>query len=186
MVLDIFIVLLIAAGVAFGFWKGILNQLLALLGIYLGALLGRFLYEPIGRGLSAATGFDLRLGHLLIFLLILLVVPVLLLLGARALWGSLRLPLDWGQLDLLGGALLGAVVGLLAAIIAVLAVGFLVANNQADSGVVNYPLISQMQYAWSTSSLRLPVVQVGHIFYYALLPNAGTATPDILRVLAPH
>lgn len=186
MVLDIFIVLLIAAGVAFGFWKGILNQGLALLGIYLGALLGRFLYEPLGRGLSAATGFDLRLGQLLIFLLILIVVPVLLLLGAHMLWGNLRLPNAWGQLDLLGGALLGAVVGLLAAMFAVLAVGFLVTSNQASSGVVDYPLFSQMHYIWSTSSLRAPVVQVGHIFYYALLPNAGTNTPDILRVFSPH
>ena len=186
MVLDILIILLIVGGVAFGFWKGLLNQGLALLGIYLGALLGRFLYEPIGRGVTAATGFDLRLAQLLAFLLFLILTPILLLLGARALWGNLRLPRSWGQLDLIGGSLLGMVVGLLAAMMAVLAVGFLVASAHVNAGVATYPLFSQIQAAWMTSSLREPVVLVGHIFYYALLPNAGKTIPDILQVLAPQ
>ncbi len=186
MLLDILIVLVIFAGVGFGFWKGLLNQAVALLGIYLGALLGRFIYEPIGRSLSAATSFDLRLMELVAFLLFLILMPVLLLLGARAMWGSLRLPRAWGQIDLICGSLLGAVVGLLAAMVVVLAVGFLVTSGHISSSVSNLPIFSPLQYAWSTSSLSAPVIKVGHIFYYALLPNAGKTVPDILQVLAPH
>ena len=68
-------------------------------------------------------------------------VSVLRLLGAQARWGSLRLPPVWGQLDMLGGALLGAVVGLLAVLVG----GFLVGSSPASVGGVTVPLRSPLQ-----------------------------------------
>ncbi len=186
MLLDILIILLIIGGVAFGLWKGLLNQGVAILGVYLGALLGRFVYEPIARPLSSVTSLDLRLVQLLVFLIIVIVVPVSFVLLARTLWGSLRLPHAWGQLDLVGGTFLGAVVGLLAAMFLVLMVGFLVTTAHVGENAAHYPLIGQLQGAWSASLLRGPVVVVGHILYYSLLPSVGKTSPDILSVFAPR
>lgn len=185
MLLDILIVLLIIGGVAFGLWKGVLNQGLAILGVYLGALLARFVYEPVARFIVAATSFDLRVVQLLVFLLIIIAVPVALLLAARSLWGSLRLPRAWGQADLVGGMVLGAVVGLMAAMFVVLTFGYLVTSVHAVSAA-NFPLFGQIQAAWSASLLRAAVVQIGHVLYYSLLPNVGKTIPDILQVFAPH
>jgi membrane protein required for colicin V production len=186
MLLDILIVLLIIGGVAFGLWKGLLNQGVAILGVYLGALLGRFIYDPIARPIAATTGFDLHLAQLLAFLLIIIAVPILLLVVARTLWGSLRLPHAWGQADLVGGTALGAVVGLLAAMFVVLTFGFLVTTAHLNSAATTYPLFDQIQAAWSASLLRGPVVEVGHVLYYILLPNVGKSSPDILQVFAPR
>lgn len=186
MLLDILIVLLIIGGVAFGLWKGLLNQGVAILGVYLGALLGRFVYEPVARPLAGVTSLDLRLVQLLVFLIIIIAAPVLFVLLARTLWGSLRLPHAWGQLDLVGGTFLGAVVGLLAAMFLVLMVGFLVTTAHVGENGANYPLIGQLQTAWSASLLRGPVVVVGHILYYSLLPSVGKTSPDILQVFAPR
>jgi uncharacterized membrane protein required for colicin V production len=186
MLLDILIVLLIIGGVAFGLWKGLLNQGLAILGVYLGALLGRFVYEPIARPIAATTTLDLHLVQLLVFLLIIIAVPVVVLVVAHAIWGSLRLPHAWGQVDLVGGTVLGGVVGLLAAMFLVLTFGFLVVTSHLNSVATTYPLFDQIQAAWSASLLRGPVVEVGHILYYSLLPNVGKTSPDILQVFAPR
>jgi membrane protein required for colicin V production len=186
MLLDILITLLIIGGVAFGFWRGLLNQGVAILGVYLGALLGRFVYEPIAQVVAPITSLDLRLIQLLVFLLIIVAVMTLLLIGAHTLWGSLKLPYRWGQADLVGGMLLGAVVGLLAALFLVLTFGFLVTTAHVNSTAANYPLFNLIQAAWSSSLLREPMVQVGHVLYYSLLPNVGKSSPDILRVFAPQ
>ncbi len=186
MLLDVLVVLLVMGGIAFGFWKGLLHQGLAIVGIYLGALLARFVYEPMARPIAAATSFNLRLVQLVIFLLIVIAVPVVVLVVARTLWGPLRLPDTWGQVDLVGGMLLGAVVGLLAALFLALAFGFVVATIQANSSAANYPLFGLIPAAWSASLLRAPLVDVGHLLYYSLLPNVGNTIPDILHVFAPR
>ena len=186
MLLDILIVLLIIGGVAFGLWKGLLNQGIAILGVYLGALLGRFLYDPIARPIAGVTSLDLRLVQLVVFLVIVIAVPILMVVLARTLWGSLRLPRSWGQLDLVGGTFLGAVVGMLAAMFLVLTVGFLVTTAHVSGTAAHYPLVDQLQAAWSASLLRDSVVEVGHILYYSLLPSVGKTAPDILQVFAPR
>jgi uncharacterized membrane protein required for colicin V production len=186
MTLDILIVLCIVAGVGFGFWKGLFNQGLIIVGVYLGALVGRFVYEPIAQPLTDIIHLDLHFAQLLIFLLIVILVPVGLFLAAHALWGSLRLPYAWGQLDLLGGAVLGAVVGLLAAMLLILSAGFLFINSHVSTASANDPLFVSIQSAWSTSRLRDPVVQVGQFVYYSLLPNVGATVPNILQVFAPR
>ncbi|HEY7349417.1 MAG TPA: CvpA family protein [Ktedonobacterales bacterium] len=186
MLLDILILLLIIGGVAFGFWKGLLNQGVAILGVYLGALLGRFAYEPIAHSLAAATALNLHVIQLLVFLALIIMVPVVMLVVARMLWGSLRLPHAWGQADLVGGTVLGAVVGVLAAMFLVLTFGFLVTTAHVNSATASYPLFDQIQAAWTASLLRGPVVEVGHILYYSLLPNVGQTNPDILQVFAPR
>ncbi len=185
MLLDILIVVFIIGGVAFGLWRGLLNQGVAILGIYLGALLGRFVYEPAARSVATVLPLDLRLVQLIVFLLIIIAVPIVLLVVAHTLWGSLRLPYAWGQVDLVGGMLLGAVVGLLAAMFLVLTFGFLVATAHVSSNAANYPLFGQIQAAWTGSLLRAPVVQVGHLLYYSLLPGSGKTSPNILQVFAP-
>jgi uncharacterized membrane protein required for colicin V production len=186
MLLDILIILFIVGGVGFGFWRGVLYLGLALLGVYLGALVGRFVYEPVARSIAGAINFDLNALQLIIFLIVVLAVPALLLVTAHTVWGSLKLPHAWGQLDLIGGMLLGAVVGLLFAMFLVLTFGFLATTTQAASTATNYPLFSALQSTWSSSLLRAPVVQIGHVLYYSLLPNVGKTTPDLLQIFAPR
>ena len=187
MLLDLLIILLVVAGVAFGFWRGIIPLALAIMGIYLGALLARFIYEPVAQAFVQVSGFNVGLARLLVFLLILILVPVLLIILAHTIWGTLRLPQKWGQVDLLGGSLLGAVFGLMAAMVLVLAVGFLVTTSHlSDTQGYQYPFFEQIRATWMSSLLRAPIVQIGHLFYYALLPNAGKSVPDILQVLGPR
>lgn len=186
MFLDILAVLLVVAGVAFGLWKGLLTQVVALIGLYLGALLARFLYEPLANSIVAVVGLDLHLTELLIFLLVLVIVPVVLVVVARNLWEPLRLPYSLGQLDLLGGALVGLLVGVLAAVFLVLLFGYLASLSKYSPNAVHYPLYSQMQTTW-TSSIVQPLVvhQVGHFIYYSLFPKVTADAPDILQVFAP-
>ncbi len=186
MLLDIFITLLVGGGIALGFWRGLLVQMLIIPGIYLGALLARFIYDPIARSIAGLVTFDLTLLQAMVFLLIVVLVPVLLLLLVHVLWGTLRLSDRWGQLDLLGGTLLGGVTGLLAALLVVLAVGFLVMQGQQGPGGTTAPLLDQVRQTWETSRLRAPAVQLGHLVYYSLLPDIGTGVPAILRVFAPR
>lgn len=187
MFLDILAILLVVGGVAFGFWKGLFTQVVVLIGLYLGALVARFLYEPLAHSIVGIIGIDLHLTELLLFLLILVIIPVLLVVVAHSLWGPLRLPYSLGQLDLLGGALAGLLVGLLAAVFLVLLFGYLASLSQYSPDAIHYPLYSQMQTTWSSSIVQSLVVHhVGHIVYYSLLPNVTAATPDILQVFAPR
>jgi uncharacterized membrane protein required for colicin V production len=186
MVLDIVFLLLVVAGVAFGLWKGLLTQVLLIVGLYLGALVARFVYQPVGQSIVAVVGLDLRLTELIIFLFVLVLVPVLLIVGAHSFWGSLRLPYSLGQLDLLGGALVGLLGGMLAGVFLVLLFGYLASLSQYSPDAVHYPLYSQIQATWTSSIVRpLVVHQFGHFVYYSLLPKITADVPDILQVFAP-
>ena len=187
MLLDIFVILLVVAGVAFGLWKGLLTQVVTLVGLYLGALLARFLYEPLARSIISVVGLDLHLTELILFLFIMALVTVLVVMGAHVLWGPLRLPYSLGQLDLLGGALVGLLVGILAGVFLVLLFGYLASLSKYSPEAQHYPLYSQIQTTW-TSSIVQPLVvhNLGHFIYYSLLPKVTTAAPDILQVFAPH
>jgi uncharacterized membrane protein required for colicin V production len=185
--LDLVIILLVIAGVGFGFWKGILVPGLTIVGIYLGALLARFIYQPLAQSFVALVHLDISIAQIVLFLLIVALVPIGLVFGLRSLLGTLKLPAGLGQVDLLGGSILGAVLGLVVAMLVVLAVGFLVTTaNLTESGGLHYPLFDTLQATWARSILRGPIVVVGHLFYYALLPNAGKSVPDILNVFGPH
>lgn len=187
MLLDVLIILLIVAGVGFGFWKGILVPGLTIVGIYLGALLGRFVYQGLAQSLVALVPLNIGVMQLVVFLLIVVLMPLALVFGLRSLLGTLRLPPNLGQVDLLGGSILGGVLGLVVAMLAVLAVGFLVTTaDLTASGGLHYPLFDFLQSTWAGSVLRAPIVVVGHVFYYSLLPNAGKSVPDILNVFGQH
>jgi uncharacterized membrane protein required for colicin V production len=187
MLLDLVIILLVVAGVGFGFWKGLLLPGLMIVGIYLGALLARFIYQGVAQSLVSVVPLNNSVMQIVVFLLVVALVPFGLVFGLRTLLGTLRLPPHLGQVDLLGGSVLGGVLGLVLAMLAVLAVGFLVTTaNLTESGGLHYPLFDALQATWTKSILREPVVVVGHLFYYALLPNAGKTVPDILNVFGPH
>ena len=186
MFLDILALLLVVAGVAYGLWKGLLTLVVVLIGIYLGALVARFVYEPIARSIVAVVMLDLRLTELIVFILILVLVPVLLVIVAHAFWGPLRLPYSLGQPDLVGGALVGLLAGALAAVFLVLLFGYLATLSNYSPDAVHYPLYSQIQSAWSGSLIQPLVVQhIGHYVYYSLFPKATADAPGILQVFAP-
>ncbi|HEY7126257.1 MAG TPA: CvpA family protein [Ktedonobacterales bacterium] len=187
MLLDVLIILLVVGGVGFGFWRGILLPGLTIVGIYLGALLARFVYQSLAQSLSSVLPLNVSIAQVVIFLLIVALVPIGLAFGIRSLMGTLKLPPRLGQVDLLGGSILGGILGLVVAMLAVLAIGFLVTTaDLTESGGLHYPLFDALQATWGASILRGPIVVVGHLFYYALLPNAGKTVPDILNVFIPH
>ena len=187
MFLDILFFALVVAGVAFGLWKGLLTQVVVLVGIYLGALVARFVYEPLARSIVGFLGLDLHLTELVIFVFILVGVPILLVIGIHYLWGSLRLPYSFGQLDLLGGALVGLFVGALAGVFLVLLFGYLASLSKYSPDALHYPLYSQIQSTWTSSIVRpLVIDRVGHVIYYSLLPKLSADAPDILQVFAPR
>jgi hypothetical protein len=77
MLLDVLIILLVVAGVGFGFWKGILLPGLVIVGIYLGALLARFIYQPLASSFVALLPININLAQILVFLLVIAAVPLL-------------------------------------------------------------------------------------------------------------
>jgi membrane protein required for colicin V production len=185
--LDVLIILLVVGGVAFGFWKGMLLQGFIIVGVYVGALLGRFLYQPVAQGVIDLLHFNTMFTQIVVFLLIVALMPLLLIFTMRSLRGTLALPERMEQLDLLGGAVLGAVVGLEMAMLVVLAVGFFVSTADISNATqLHYPLLDEFRATWDRSVLRGPIVTVGQGFYYALLPNAGKTVPDILNVFKPR
>lgn len=106
-VIDIVIVCLLGVGAILGLMKGFLKQLATLLGLVLGLLAARALYEVAAREVFSRLTDNLTVAQVLAFVAIWLLVPVLFWLVA-ALVSRLLEVVSLGWLNRLLGAVLGA------------------------------------------------------------------------------
>ena len=118
--LDILVVLLIGAGVAFGFRRGFAAELLSLIAWILAILALSYFHAPLSLMLQGPVGSG---AWLLAFLLIFGIVFVLGKLASRRLGSRVRRSVV-GPIDRLLGALFGGLKGLIGATLVFLALNF--------------------------------------------------------------
>ena len=119
--LDIFVVLLVGAGLVLGFLRGFVAEILSLFAWILAILALRYFHEPVSKALEGPVGSG---AWLLAFLLIFGFVFVLGKLLSRRLGGRVRRSVV-GPIDRILGGGFGALKGLIIATLAYLALNFL-------------------------------------------------------------
>lgn len=80
--MDVFIFVIFVAGAVLGFWKGFIKQLASIVGLVAGLLLARMLFGVVGEKLAADMGTSVTFSQIVAFILIWLVVPIGLSIGA--------------------------------------------------------------------------------------------------------
>ena len=118
--LDILVVVLVGAGLVFGFLRGFVAEILSLFAWILAILALSYLHEPVSEALAGPVGSG---AWLLSFILIFGIVFILGKLASRRLGGRVRRSVV-GPLDRLLGALFGALKGLIGATLLFLALNF--------------------------------------------------------------
>ena len=118
--LDILVVVLIGAGIVFGFLRGFVAELLSLIAWILAILALSYFHGPVSELLAGPVGSG---AWLLAFLLVFGIVFVLGKLASRRLGGRVRRSVV-GPLDRLLGALFGGLKGLIGATLVFLALNF--------------------------------------------------------------
>ena len=118
--LDILVVVLVGAGVVFGFLRGFVAEILSLFAWILAVLALSYFHAPVSNALQGPVGSG---AWLVAFILVFGLVFVLGKLASRRLGGRVRRSVV-GPLDRLLGALFGALKGLIAATLLFLALNF--------------------------------------------------------------
>ncbi len=104
-VIDIIILVLLLAGAVMGFRKGFIKQLAALAGLFVGLLAAKALYSVVGEKLIGTVTSNPTFAHILAFVLIWIVVPIVFTMVASLLTKALEvIALGWLN-RLLGAAL---------------------------------------------------------------------------------
>lgn len=75
--IDIIIAVLLAIGFIGGLRDGLVKQVAGLAGLIVGLLVGRTMYMPVGSWLRGVFGSSTEVAHIVAFLLILVIVPLL-------------------------------------------------------------------------------------------------------------
>ncbi len=105
-VIDIVILVILAAGMILGYRKGFFKQLSSVLGLVVGLFVARALYVMVGEYLAPHLGTSESVAQILAFLIIWAVVPLLLYVAATMLTKALDI-VHLGIINRFGGALLG-------------------------------------------------------------------------------
>ncbi len=111
-VIDIVILVILAAGMILGYRKGFFKQLSSVVGLVAGLFVARALYVMVGEQLAPHIGTSESVAQVLAFLLIWAVVPMIIYVAATMLTKALDI-VHLGILNRFGGALLGMLLCLL-------------------------------------------------------------------------
>ncbi len=111
-VIDIVILVILAAGMILGYRKGFFKQLSSVVGLVAGLFVARALYVMVGEQLAPHIGTSESVAQVLAFLLIWAVVPMIIYVAATMLTKALDI-VHLGILNRFGGALLGMILCLL-------------------------------------------------------------------------
>ena len=143
--IDIIIAVLLAVGLGLGLKEGLVKQIAGLAGLIGGLLLGRAFYTPVGEWLASALGMSEEASHVVAFIVMLVVVPLLFsLLGWMVEKWLRAASLNWAN-RLLGG-LVGILKFALFAGIIITGIEFfdprdvLIAEEKKESSVLYYPI----------------------------------------------
>lgn len=158
--LDIVILVVIAIGLARGFYSGVIRQAAEIVGIVLSFILALQLMGPLGESISAATGWSQSLARALGFLLIFVAVQVAMYLLARLLErvvGMLRLTV----LNRAAGALLGGFKIALFLSIAFLVLGLINVPNESgrEASTLYEPVAGLVPKTWDFIAEHLPALK---------------------------
>lgn len=163
--IDIIIAVLLALGLISGLRAGLVKQVCSLVGLIAGLLVARALYLPMGDWLTAELGTSPQTAHIVAFILLLVIVPLLFSL------------VGWLVSKILGficlgwlNRLLGGVIGI--AKYALLAGVVLTAIELFDG---RDALISQSQK--DTSVFYYPIYNLTSIFFDEVKDKLGTYVP---------
>lgn len=75
--IDVIIAVLLVVGLIGGIRDGLVKQICGLMGLIVGLLVGKTVYKPVGDWLIGALSLSAEIAHIMAFILILLLVPLL-------------------------------------------------------------------------------------------------------------
>lgn len=164
-VIDIIILVLLLAGAVMGFRKGFIKQLAALAGLFVGLLAAKALYSVVGEKLIGTVTSNPTFAHILAFVLIWIVVPIVFTMVASLLTKALEI-IYLGWINRLLGAALGAVKWLIFISIAICAIEYIDSDNKIIEKKTK-----------ETSALYYPVRDLAGMF----MPAVQDFAEDILN-----
>ncbi|MBE0596276.1 MAG: CvpA family protein [Desulfuromonadales bacterium] len=144
---DLAILILLAAFLIKGLWRGLLRELCSLAGLVCGAVLAFRFHPPLAEWLAQTLGLPLRFWTVAVFLLLFLVTVVFFALLGHLLSRFIKLIFLGGLNRVAGG-----VFGLAQGVVLLALVLFAVART---------PLPASMESPWRDSQLSPPFVQLG-------------------------
>lgn len=106
--IDIVITVLLTIGLVSGLHDGLVKQVASLVGFIAGLLLGRAFCRPVGDALMSLLGMSVEVAHVVAFILILILVPLLFSMVAWLVTRVLR-AICLGWMNRLLGGLVGVV-----------------------------------------------------------------------------
>ena len=160
-IIDIIILILLLAGAITGFRKGFIKQLASLAGLVVGLLAAKMLYGVVADKMIGTITENATFAHILAFVLIWIVVPILFTLVASLLTKAFEI-ISLGWLNRLLGAALGAVKWLLFISLFICVLEYIDSDNQ----IVN-------KETKETSQLYYPVKELAGLFMPAVKDFAG-------------
>ena len=143
--IDIIIAVLLVLGLINGLRDGLVNQVAGLAGLIGGLLIGRAFYLPLGGWLISTFGMADHAAHVIAFILILIIVPLLLNLAGWLVSKLLQF-ICLGWINRLLGGLVGALKFALLVGIIITGIelfdtrGTLVSEAKKESSALYYPL----------------------------------------------
>lgn len=157
--MDTLILIVLLVGAVVGFVQGAFKQIANFLGVTVGIVLAVVLYDRFGQYLASATGTSEGIGHVVAFLLIVVVVPVALGLLASMLT-KLAKKVHLGCVNRGVGALIGMV----------------------SYGLLMSVVFNLMDFALSNGGLHPDKLEQRSELFYAWKHAAQWAVPDVTIV----
>lgn len=154
--IDVFILIVIGAGVVTGFMKGFIRQLASILGLLVGLLAARALYTSLAEKICPTVTESMTLAQILAFIMIWIAVPLIFTLVASLLTKAMEV-ISLGWLNRWLGSGLGALKFMLITSLFICVIEFIDSDNK---------LISETKK--SESLLYYPMETFAGIFFPAV------------------
>lgn len=158
--LDVFILLVVAGGLALGVRSGLIKQIASIIGLVLAFILGVQLMRPVGAAVSQSLGVSESIAPLIGFGLVFLAIQIGVMLGVRAIEGLVgALKLTFVN-RLLGGVFGAFKVTLVLSIVLLALIPLGVPGDDTRTTSELYePVMKTLPGAWNFMSERFPEVQ---------------------------
>ena len=143
--IDIVLIIVLAVGIILGFSKGFLRQLASILGLIVGLIAAKALYASLAEKISPIVDGAMTAAHIISFLAIWILVPLLFVFVASLLTKALEV-IHLGWLNRIMGAILGALKYLLFASIVIVLIEYvdqdnsLIDKTKKENSVLYYPM----------------------------------------------
>lgn len=183
--IDILFALLFIGVIAYGFFSGIIRLVMLLIALYLSVIVAGLFYIPFGDALrSGLSSLEIFTSQVLAFLVLACAGTAILTLTMIKTFVAVRLPNFMAGADQVGGASLGLVVGLFAAVITtiILRIYFGLILSAANAGFNVTPILLTLALHMQTSFLANFFIDLSKPIFTIISPWFPNGLPPIMRL----